>query len=330
MLNIKEKAEMLFVKLKNTPPPAEVQAEMMVNAMKTKMAKGTYMTIEQLDDRYVKITGDELGPKKEILAHHVVGRAGEVLIHDSITEFLESAKMRERYGVTVIEGTARILLPVDFNTLRRSTNVLHKYFKPLERKMLQLVENEWAVLDAGSSVGDFVMQNMYPIESKTKLQSYAFITEGGKESYNPSKAEFTEFKNEYIKQATGMGGKVMVGATAFDAVFAQVLGEKAKEMSRAWAEVDSRKRRQKEGRLFMYDLELSNTNLNAAREGRLFKMVGVRVNMFVPLTLDKGNFKTYLKRTIIKPGDEHSLYALSNFSMKVVDALVRKYIMSQK
>ena len=315
----------LFIKLIDSPPTAQQQTKLLSDAIKAKMSKGTYVTVEQVEDRYVKITGDIQATQDEIGISQVVGRASEVLINDAVNDFLDTSQMRQRYGFNIIEGTARVLIPIDFNKQGKTTSQLHKYFNSKERKLLRIAKQEWTKLEAGKSVGDFVMAGAYPVESKGKIKSYVFLNEGGANRYKPSTPSFGAFKNEYIKAIAHKGGKVIVGATAFDAVFTNVLGKVADELNRDWANMSSKSMTKKEGRFMMYDLQLSQANKDAVRKGELFKLVGLKINMFVPLALDKNNFEEYLTSTVIEPSDHKAVAATQDFTQKMVERLITRY-----
>ena len=315
---LSEYAERIFVKIKNNPPSAKEQTTMMLNAFKSYMSKETYMTVEEVDSKYVRITGDLSGPASKITVSNFVGRAGEVAVHDSIMSFLSQPKMKERYSTYIIEGTALVLIPADFNLVSQTRNALTQHLTPMGAKMIEKAQEEWKMLNAGSSVSDFLMKNAYPIESKAKINTYVFLSGGKSETYKPSGLGVKAI-NPYIKKITSEGGKVILGASFFDVIMKDI-GKKILEPIETSLVEMAASLSKEQGRAIMADVQLPKGQ--GAGKGRLFKLIGVRLSMFVPIAVDSRNVEQFLEKRIIHKSDRKAVLATTKFTLSMIAQLI--------
>jgi len=312
--NLQQFQNEIFVKLTDRPPSIEEQSEMLLESMKEYMSKGTFMTVTEVDSRYVTITGDLTGIKNKNY-RNIVGRAGEVAIHDSVMAFLAKPSMKRRYGTFIMESSATILIPADWHLADRTRNALLKYLTPLGKKMMEYARKEWEAAGLGNSVSDFLMKDAYPIESKTQVSSFVLVGEKGEQILKRSQRN-VRAQNQYIQDLTRMGGKVVVGASFFDVLLEDIGKEVTKPIETHIDSLATQLSKQADGVIII------EGQIKKQGSGKLFQMIGLRLNMFVPFGVDEKNVKDFLTKRVVRQADRKAINATVEFTLDEIQKLI--------
>ncbi len=297
--------EEVFVRLAGRPPTAEEQAELLSDALRAIMTKNPVMRIDKLDERFVKITGAE-GIDKTLSGH--MGRAGEVIIYDSVREFVSSPRMEEKWGGTAIGITADVLIPIDI----RSREALERSaLSQIQKQSVEKARNSWVSNVDENSIADFLMTNAYPLEAKTRWESKVYVSESGTKKVDRQDKRMYA-KNAYIKKIAKQGGKTVVGAMAFDVVFESLFEKQKKEIKKGLEKVAKGLTKHHNQHV---TFQVEGTNVE------FFKMVSLRINAFVPAVVDDKNFEQWILGQVIDPTDRRVNMVVSEFTTEIMDGI---------
>lgn len=316
MQTLEEVANTIFIKLTDEPPTAEEQARMMASAFKALVEKNPIMEVEKIDKRYVQITGDSDQVKDQEISGYL-GRAGEVVTYDAIETFLSEPTLREKWGTYAVEMTGSMLIPAN---MQEQDEVVSAYNNLAQQSFIQ-AKQEWEMNVHEKSITDFYMRNAYPIESKAKLEHRVFVSSTEGKKLRANDPERVRAKNPYIGELAKMGGKTVVGSVLFNVVFEEVAQQAMEEINRAVMNDLKRAARRKHNALVVSDLDFKGLE----NRGRLFKIVSMRISMFVPAVIDDKNFEQWLKGQVITNADQKANKIVSEFTTEMIDSLVKAY-----
>lgn len=307
---LQREIEEVFTRLSGRPPTAEEQAIMMSDALSATMAGNPVMRVTKIDERFIQITGADNIPKT---LSGYIGRAGEVVIYDSVTNFIKSGRLVEKWGSTAIDITADVLIPID---IRSSEALERSSISTIQKQSVEVARNTWLSNVDKQSIADFVMTNAFPIESKARWETKVYVSESGtKEQVRPADEKKVFAKNTYLEKIAKQGGKTVVGAVLFDVIFEDVFREQTNKLTKALVKA------QKESIAKTSVVEIKSRGAETA----FFKLVSLRINAFVPTVVDDKNFKDWLKGQVIDPADKKVNMVVSEFTTEVMDNLLQSY-----
>ena len=302
---LQDEIEEVFIRLAGRPPTAEEQAELLSDALSAIMAKNPVMRIDKLDERFIKITGAE-GMDRTLSGH--MGRAGEVIIYDSVNEFIGSPAMQQKWGGTAIAITADVLIPIDI----RSREALERSsLSQIQKQSVEKARNSWVSNVDENSIADFLIGNAYPLEAKTRWENKIYVSEGGTKQHTRQDKRMYA-KNAYIKKIAKQGGKTVVGAMTFDVIFESLFEKQKREIKRGLKDIAKGLTKH------------HNQHVTFQMEGEkveFFKMVSLRISAFVPAVVDDKNFEQWLVGTVIDPADRRTNMVVSEFTTEVMDRI---------
>jgi len=311
---LQDEIDEVFLRLSGSPPTAEQQAMLLTDALSAVMAKSPVMRIEKIDERFVKITGAGSKLPKTISGH--MGRAGEVVIYDSLIKFMNDPLMEQKWGGTAIYITAEVLIPIDI----RSREALERSaLSTVQKQAVLKARGSWVSTVHTESIADFMITNAYPIESKTRWETKLYVSETGEEKeVRTDKKMFA--KNPYISKLAQSGGKTVVGAITFDVIFEDIFREQTKKIKRQLKQMKSEFTKSAG--------KLVETRVHGD-ETVFFKIVSLRINAFVPAVIDDKNFKQWIKGQVVDPSDNMANMVVSEFTTEVMDRIRQSYKQSR-
>lgn len=314
--NLEEIVNKIFIKLNDEPPTAHEQSRMMADAFKAIVEKNPTMMVEDIDRRFVKITGDTKQLKDKTISGYL-HRAGESVTFDALQGFFSDPLVKEKWGGRAVEITASMLIPANLD----DESALYSHFNDIERQAFLQAKAEWTDIIEGESITDFWMRNAYPIESKAKLDHRIFIHDEGHKEIRSEGFNRVRAKNEYIKQLGKMGGKTVVGSVLFNVTFEQVASAVMEKLNKAVIQ-DLKKTVGKS----MDSLVVSDVDFSGLEDkGRLFKIVSMQISMFVPAVVDDSNFEQWLKGQVITKADHDANRVVAEFTTEMIDRMVEAY-----
>lgn len=315
MATLEEQANRIFIKLTDEPPTAMEQARLMADAFKATVEKNPVMRVEKLDQRYVQITGDRSIGDKTITGY--LHRAGEAVTFDAINSFFEDPLVQEKWGGRAVEITASVLIPANVLDDRQVLGSMND----MEKQVFLQAKNEWSDVVEGKSITDFLMKNAYPIESKAKLNERIFLTREGATPVRASDPNRVRAKNPYIEKLGKMGGKTVVGSILFDVFFEHIASSARKELEETVLKEMKTEAQKSSNQLVVTDMDFSGLET----KGRLFKIVSMRINMFVPAVVDDKNFEEWLAGQVITSADLRANRVVAEFTTEMMDRIVNEY-----
>lgn len=325
-------ARRVYMKMINKPPTAEEQAEMLYDAMVNYMKGGVMMDVKTVNEKFVKITGAE-HDTKNLKDYAVVGRFGEVAVYEGVNEYFKLEDIQKRYGQYIIEGTAQVMIPADAHKSKQTRTATEQMLAPQIRKVQKLAFKEWKnLLPNTESMPDFFMKNAFPMEVKAKLNSYIFTSKKGESRVHaPSDRSKLSAGNAHLGKIGQKGGKVIVGGIWIDTIWEDVTKD-IKEFTDLEDETVKRLKaeaneigKQAGGLTLKYDWTLPKSEASKHGEGRLFKMVNLKINAFIPMAADKKDLQKALEQEYIKRSDMGALKASSEYTTDMLQRLMRDY-----
>jgi len=336
MMSAEEIANLTFNKLKDNPPSANKQAKMLYGAMKAYMKNNIHMDVEQINKKFVKLTG-ALKDENNITAPGVVGRFGEVVVGEGVNSYFQIDSIRKRYGAYVVSGMANVMIPADSNKAQQTKDGLKRELTGLARQAQKIAFRQWKKLfPSHKSVPDFFMQNAHPLEVKTKINSYIFVSQNsGTETHQPASRTQLTAENKFLKGVQEKGGKILVGGVWADTVWKDVTEELeplrgfSKSVMKMLEKKAIRIGHERGGVTLKYDWTLPKGQ-GRGGEGRLFELISVRLTAFIPMVADEKNLIKVIEHGYITRSDMGALEASSKFTANLLKEVLIAHLNSMK
>ena len=324
-------ADNIYTNLMHKPPTTTQQAKMLVDAMQEYLNKDIRMDIKTVNDKYVSFTG-ATHDTKNLKDYAVVGRFAEVAMYDGVNEYFKIEEVRDRYGMWLIQGTANVMIPADALKAGQTRDYTKQILHPLIKRAQEIAFRGWKkAMPDSKSMADFFMKDALPLEVKGKIDSYIFVEQGKQTQHAPSNRNKLTSGNEHLKQVKNMGGRMMVGGIWVDTVWHDVTEDLEpfkdfeEETIRALSSKSLELGKEKGGLTLKYDWELPKKAASKHGKGKLFQMVELRMNAFIPMVADKRKLVKIIKNKYITRSDMNAIKASSEFVTDELLKLVKAY-----
>jgi len=320
----------IFTKMKNTPPEAQEQAEMFIDAMQEYMSEEVIMTVKQVNKKFAKITG-AVKDKNNITQSAVVGRFGEVVVHEGVNKFFQNEEIRKKYSDYVIDGSSEVLIPADANKASQTRNAVKRHLLPLKQQIREIAQRQWKtnISKDSKTMPDFLMNNAVPLEVKAKTNSYIYWYKGEAEpkerkGSNPNKLSAD---NKYFEIFKKKKGTMLVGGVWVDTIWTEFVddiepfrgfNEESRKMYESIALAKGKKAGGK-------TLKIDYTNPGGKKwaEGKTFELVALKLNTFIPMVADRKQLIKIVKNKYILRSDMMARKAISEFTSKSIIEFIK-------
>lgn len=320
-------AELVYVNLVDTPPEAKEQAEMLVEAFHNYLKKENRMDVQEIKQKYVSLTGAKADTQRVSIGAWI-GFWGEVVFYDAVNSFFDEPAMQDRYGVEVIQGTRRVLVPADENKASQTGSFVDQMLSKYERQAQEVGFSEWRQTfgDDVGTVADFFMKDMIPMEAKGKLNSYVMVSPRfGKEGYKrkrPSSPHKISASNPHLKSVIkSEKAKIVVGGLWGDAIYHDVTKDiqEVVDLQQSYEELLKLETKVGKERDAVIKFYADGDDVLA------FQLVSIRLETFIPMIVDKKHLSKILEKDLIYRSDMMAIKASAAFTTEMLLQLIDNY-----